>query len=315
MELARSIKDNYYAHLAELPLGKQIHFCTRIAAWEGDQAALEHLRGLRPQFVPEPYSEEAMLHTLSKILAGPATGETNASRLREPYFEKYPTLRTTDNTLFRVRHLLNVYGVDTRPLLLKLVAKEELQQLKEALLADEPAMRILSTYAINLVYLLERVVFEGSDTSGVDLDRFYSLGKGYDLDDPQQLQLYIYFYTHCVIGETNFYTNRIPAGLLPTYRQMIVELEAVISGHYDDIHLDNKLEFVVCCRIVGYQSALAGRIYEECDKSVSNDGTFLVDRHNTNAQSAHSDIASSEHRNVLYIMSHSAYNPRSTLVS
>ncbi len=314
MQLAQSIKDSYYQHLSELPLGKQIHFCTRLAAWEGDKAALDYLRTLRPMFVPTPFSEDKMRDSLRTILIGPATGEPNAFKLRKPYFDKYPSLRTVDNTLFRVRHLLTVYGVDTRPLLLGLIAKEQLIQLKEQLFADDQAMRILSTYAINLIYLLERVVFDNTGPDAINLDRFYTLGQSYNVNDRDQLQLYVYFYTHCIIGETNFYIRPIPQELLPAYRQMVADLEAVMTERYNDIHLDNKLEFLVCRQIVGHQSTLANRIYAECEKSVSDDGHFLVDRHNANAQSHYNDIATSEHRNVLYIMSHSPYSPHTTLV-
>ena len=124
----------------------------------------------------------------------------------------------------------------------------------------------------------------------------------YDLSDPIQLQLYIYLYTHCVIGESHFYAHAIPERYLPVYRQMLDELETVIEKRFTEINLDNKFEFLVCCRLVGKESSLTRRIDDEAHKSISTEGNFIVDRHNTNPQSANTTLALSEHRNALYIM-------------
>jgi hypothetical protein len=40
----------------------------------------------------------------------------------------------------------------------------------------------------------------------------------------------------------------------------------------------------------------------EAQKSLSDDGDFLVDRHNTNPQTANASLDLSEHRNVLFVM-------------
>lgn len=314
MQLSQTIKEYYYQHLPELTEHKQFHFCTRLGAWEGDSRALDHLKKLKTSFVPDPYSPEAMSKELEHILTSPPAVTANAQNLREAYFEKYPTLRGIDNALFRVRHMLAVYGIDTRTLLTQAVPLEQLQKLKSDLLADPQAFCVLSTYAVNFLYLLERVVLEHDDPASIDIAYLYKLGERYDLTDRQLLQLYIYLYTHCIIGETNFYTRRIPQALLPNYTRMIAALETVIGQHFDDINLDNKLEFLVCCQIVGVPSQIAGRIYVECDASLSDEGHFLVDKHNANVQPDRTDISASEHRNVLFIMSHTPYNPHPTLV-
>ncbi|MET1033374.1 MAG: hypothetical protein ABWX94_02655, partial [Candidatus Saccharimonadales bacterium] len=122
-------------------------------------------------------------------------------------------------------------------------------------------------------------------------------------------------YTHCIIGESNFYTRTIPDYAASIYRDMLTSLEVLITEHFDDINLDNKLEFLVCCRICSYETDLFDRIYEECSKSLSPNGTYLIDTHNGHtAQQNRTSLQASEHRNVLFLLSCSPYRPHSTLV-
>ena len=95
---------------------------------------------------------------------------------------------------------------------------------------------------------------------------------------------------------------------------MLDTLEDLIDNNFDKINLDNKLEFLVCARICHYESNLFKRIYEECEKSISPEGIFIIDRHNQNVQKDRSNFTSSEHRNVLFIMSTTEYLPHSTLI-
>jgi hypothetical protein len=125
----------------------------------------------------------------------------------------------------------------------------------------------------------------------------------------------MYLFTHCIIGDSNFYTQDINPKNRPAFRQMLKILENIIAENFQVINLDNKLEFLVCCRICGYETGLSEPIFNECRESLSDEGHFLVDKHNQNAQDSRQTIAGSEHRNVLFIMSSSLYRPHSTLLS
>lgn len=307
MNLRQQITDFYWSHVAELPQTKQFHLATRLAAWNNDSAALSLLASLKPLYVPEPYDSQTVHDSLSELIHNPPVERKNASKLREKYFAKYPELDGLHLALFRVRHLLWVYGTDVRDIFFELASKRHCLSLEQKLHADDDAMRTLSTYAINYTYLLERVILEREQSRAIDVKRLYNLGDGYDMDNRSHLQLLIYLYTHCIIGETNFYAHAIPKALLPDYQAMLRRLELVITKHYDDINLDNKLEFLVCCRICSFDSPLFSRIEDECSKSVSDAGTFLIDRHNNNAQSSRVTFIDSEHRNVLFLMSGSPY--------
>jgi hypothetical protein len=309
MQLANQVYSYYLQNKSELSDDKLFHFATRMAAWRGVKQAYDILRDCEETITIPGQPLDA---TIAEIYNRPQTGRRNAHELRQPFFEKYPKLYGAHLALFRVRHLQEVYGIDAREALFASISKDELITLKEQLLSDEPALKTLSTFAINFCYLLDRVILNDADSLPIDM--FLRIGGSYDTTDPEQLQLLIYFYTHCIIGESNFYVREIPEKYVSSYTKMLQEIEVIITEHFDEINLDNKLEFLVCARICHYETALSEKIYEECEQSISEEGTFLIDVHNKNAQSDRNDFVKSEHRNVLFIMSTSAYTPHSTLL-
>lgn len=309
MQLSDSVYQYYFSNKEHLSEDKLFHFATRTAAWLGRQESYDLLRASEAYIVQPGKTLEQVIFD---IYHTPQTGRRNAHELRQPFFEKYPKLYGAHLALFRVRHLQEVYGIDAREALFSTISREELIELKDQLLADAQALKVLSTFAINYCYLLERVIFK--DPSSLPIDTFLQLGESYDTSDKEQMQLLIYFYTHCIIGESNFYVRTIPETLLPKYQQMLRTIEPLIVEHFADINLDNKLEFLVCARICQYDTPLFETIYEECQRSISPEGTFLIDIHNSNIQEDRNDFVKSEHRNVLFIMSTSPYTPHSTLI-
>jgi len=306
--MAKDIQQYYYSRLAELPATKQFHFASRLSAWCNDPAARIVLEQMRITMLPDHSAERVTIlseHLQHKAYDNPTMP---AAALRLPYFAAYPQLYGLELALFRVRHWLSVYGVDARQQLQQVIPSTVMLDLEKAILADDQAVRILSTYIVNVSYLLHRVVLQ-DDT--IDVQHFYDIGKAYDLDDAEQLRLYLYLYTHCIIAASNFYTQPVPDEEIPIYRQMLADLEQVIAGRYNHLSLDTKLEFLVCCHILGFETSLAAPIYQECERSLSPEGTFLIDTHNQFADNQHKKtFAASEHRNVLYIMSTLPYQHR-----
>jgi hypothetical protein len=307
MTLHDHIRDYYFAHLEELPVDKQFHFASRLAAWEQDDRALAALDRLRPQFVPDFPADGALREMLQEVVAHPPKLSLTSNE-RAAYFDRYPRLRGIEAALFRVRHWLALYDIDARDVLLELLPEEQLDTLEYDLLKDKAALRTLSSYAVNFIYLYERMVLGRCAKDDLDLTNLYKIGSGYNLKDTDALRLFIYFGTHCIIADTNFYIQEVPGFALPVYRKMLIRLEQAIAGQYDQISLDNKLEFLVCARILDHKSPLFERIYAECEDSLSEAGSFLVDRHNR-YKGTGTSFAESEHRSVLYIMSSSAYRP------
>lgn len=309
MSLPNEIYRYYLENKASLTQDKQFHFATRMAAWHGYPETYDLLRELKEYIAPSNVPPSDLI---KQIIETPQTGRRNAHELRQPFFEKYPLLYGAHAALFRVRHLESVYGIDAREALYGCIPRQVLLDMREALLEDTEALKVLSTFAVNYCYLLTRVVER--DPNSLDLGRFLNAGSLYNLDNKTDLQLLIYLYTHCIIGESNFYTQRIPAETLGYYTEMLGQLEAVIQPNLSSINLDNKLEYLVSARICNYSTDLFDPIFDEASRSVSPEGTFLIDMHNDNIQADRNDFVKSEHRNVLYIMSAAEYNPHSTRV-
>jgi hypothetical protein len=308
MILSTKIKNYYYKNLSELPADKQFHFATRIAAWNGEEKALNILKDLKPTIV----SDDDFSSTFRLIVNTPQSGRRNAHELRQPFFEKYPLLYGVHSAVFRLRHLQSVYDISAQKEFFSVIPKEELDALYEALQNDPAALRVLSTFAVNFMYLYKKIALNQGDSIRPEV--FLGAACGYDTSDITDMQLKIYLYTHCIIGDSNFYTEEVPSGNIPTYNKMLMELESLIVDNFDAINLDNKLEFLVCARIINFKSTLFEKIDEECQKSISPNGTFVIDVHNKNLQQDKTSFDKSEHRNVLYIMSASPYTPHSTIV-
>ncbi|HSX31869.1 MAG TPA: hypothetical protein VLF43_01280 [Candidatus Saccharimonadales bacterium] len=311
MALHDSIREHYFNHLRVLPVDKRFHFASRLAAWNQDPQALQILETLRSHYVPEFPADGVLREILQGIIKDSSTPKANALTLREPYFKKYPTLYGIGLALFRVRHWQVIYDVDARDALFNGIDEEDLTALEKKLLRDKDALRVLSTYAINFIYLYERLMLGQDDPKAINIKRLYKIGKAYSLKDDEELRLCIYFYTHCIIADSNFYEHEVPAFALPTYIKMLKRLEKIIAKHYDRISLDSKLEFLVCSRLCDFNDKLTDKIEEECQDSISPEGTYLIDRHNVHAKNAtKTSLAASEHRSVLYIMGHTPFVPK-----
>lgn len=302
-DLSNNIYAYYRRHFDEMPRDKQLHFASRIFLWDSDSFGKEKLASLRSYVTDYGRPELALQTVYAEAKRTVYDGSQNSLKHRLQYFEKYPWVRPVSSTLFRLTFLDTIYGIDTRRTFSKLFPPDTLKTQFDRLLADPEALAMLSTQAINCLYLYNRVVLRDANHFSPEL--FLAVGENvYDLDDPIQLQLYIYLYTHCIIGESRFYARRLPDRHKDIYRRMLAELEIVISDRFTQINLDNKFEFLVCCQLVGFQSQLVDRVETEAVHSVSKDGIYLVDTLNSNPQSANLSFDLSEHRNVLYILSH-----------
>ncbi len=303
MRLAGTVRQYYLDNFSALPPDKQFHFATRLSAWSQDADCLQLLEQLKPNIMPP---DTPVKDVLQGIITNLPETPINAHKARAPFFAKYPDLRGLMLALFRVRHMLYVYGFDARQVLADIKPYDELHALSQALIQDEEAMRTLSTYAINYIYLVEHILYD-VHSGIINLDVLYKLGGAYDTEDKDQILLLIYLYTHCIIGETNYYQRAVARARKNGYMRMLLRLEDLLKQHFKDVNLDNKLEFLVCCRILGHDTPLSGTIHSECRSSVSPAGNFLIDTVNDAGQASKTSFASSEHRNVLFIMSATDY--------
>lgn len=307
LELRSEIEAYYYSHFDELRLDKQFHLSSRLAAWKNSTEAKERLGSLRQAFGGDDVEAFSQVR---ELLNNPKMSHVNAADARRPYFETYPFLAGLHLSLFRLRHLKFIYNLDLRDEFLTIYPISELHDLADALENDEDALMTLSTYAINVIYLIRFILYplDGTSSQGFN-ERVYSLGLQRQATTPEQIQLHIYLYTHCIIGESNFYLRPTSEQTSDTFKKMLADIAELIINNYDYVHLDNKFEYLVSCRIVGFEppKELSEKIEDEALRSISQKGTFLIDKLNLFPQLERTDLGSSEHRNVLYIMSGSNY--------
>ncbi len=295
--LPEVIKKEYADQLHNLN-GKKFHFLSRLFLWTGEEYYQRQLLDLQKEYIGETETEYRA--TLRKIsLAQPTSGSRALSkhdRLR--YFQKYPRLEMLLGLLFKVLFVEKIYGINIRPLIKEIVADEELVQLKQSLENDIEALHILSTHAINYLYLLE--FYLETEVGAANPRRYLEIG---DTCKDNPIHLKIYFFTHCIIGASKFYSEKIPPKDLVIYTEMLDAIATLIERHYQEISLDNKFEFLVCARICGITPSLEARIIREAVASLSPDGNFLIDKFNTQATKGKNNFVTAEHRNVLFIMS------------
>lgn len=307
-DLSNTILNYYFSHLAELTPEKKFHLASRLYLFSQDKQAKQLLAEMKEYFTAQNNPILAVKTVVEDVRSKPSHGSKNAAALREPYFRKYPELKAYLNALFRINFLLTVYEIDLRDEFFKLFEQSEVEAMRQSLLSDPDAIAMLSTHAINFLYLYDRMI--KTDQASLPCKNFYDIGlKQYDLTNPLHIQLLIYLFTHCVIGESRFYARELPPENLTIYIKMMQYLEDLIGKHYDKINLDNKFEFLVCAKIVGFDSVLVAQINNEAARSISEDGSFLIDRHNKNPQLHNTSLDSSEHRNVLFIMAQAQFTP------
>ena len=299
-QLVDIVKQTYFRRFDELELEYQFHFASRMYAWTGDPNAKQRLGQLIEHILPATHDGRVQaLRTIRQELAMKNyERDVNNYVQRKPFFDAYPQLLLMHNALFRIRHWWCVYGVDERDSLFELASKEEIETMLVSLMNDEDALRVLSTYAINTLYLYETLL---ETTIHFQPERAMTVAMTYDRTSKTDIQLLIYLYTHCIIGASLFYYQPVTRNL-PTYQAMLQEIEELITTQYDTITLDNKFEFLVCAKLCNFTSPLSDRIYDETRLSMNDQG-FIVDTINQAVNPVKQSFLMSEHRNVLFIMS------------
>lgn len=301
--LSNTVRDYFVSHFEELPLDKQLHFASRLWFWKQDETARRLLDNLRPKIIPTGDIIDSLRQIQNGHILPLRQGSANVFHLREAHFLRYPSLRPTATTLYWGLILDTCYNLDARSRLGELLPLSELQGLYDSLITDPEATAILSTHAVNFMYLYQRYVRK-NEVAPHPAD-FISLALNdalYLPASPLHAQLKIYLLTHTIIGESMFYQRTLTPEKVKSYLPVIRLLEAIIDAQFQSVNLDNKLEFLVCCQLLSYQTGLEKNILAEAAASLSSEGDFLIDTHNTNPQSAYTSFDKSEHRSLLFLL-------------
>jgi hypothetical protein len=315
ISLCESVESYYKSRISQIP-SESFHFASRLWLWTGDEWARKQLDELQQSFIGT--TPEEIENRISTIFANGVNRvkSVNQNRsYRKAAYEKYVNLPLYNSLLFKTVFCDSVYDLDIRPFIRKYISDKEFIDLFHDLIDDEDAIRLLSTHAINYFYLLKNYFKDKISLSSVVLvapGEIAKLLKGYKrlerkgtIDRPRSVKLQIYLLTHAIIGQSRFYARRVK---LSDYTLFCKKVERLISDNFFDVSLDNKLEFLVCCQLCGYEPSIRQIIEQEAEKSVSWAGNFLVDTFNSaNTTKTGDCLRISEHRNVLYLMSQNRF--------
>ena len=273
----KQVKNYYYDHFPELSKEKQFHFATRMKVWKKTKSFDQYLKNNIPET------------NIKKLLSDNNYENVNFLELRRPYFEEYQNLYALEATLVRINHLLNIYALDLREEFKKEFPLEKLYSLVDHLIEDEEALKVLSTYAINIVALTETLFPREKESLRFVAEKSLSFSG-----EPGPI---LYLLTHIIICSTDFYYH--PARNFETMTHVFVRAEEILKQNYDQLPLDMKLEFLVCAKILGKKTALKQKIKAECNKILEK-SPFLIDE---KKPARLNTLNGAEHRNILYIMS------------
>ncbi len=299
--------DEYYRSNILEHMTEATHYASRLWLWSQDEWARDQLDRTKDEFIGSTPKHHREIVTNILDRANRPLSVNQEKAYRKAYFEKYRKLPMYNALLFKVLFAETIYQVDLRPYIAEHINDTEFVQYFDALVKDEHAIRVLSTHAINYFYLLKFYFKNKINLSSmvlVDPYELLEISRGYgsqiesgELSKPNAIKLRIYLLTHAIIGESQFYYRQVKS---KSFLPLIKELEQIIYDDYADISLDNKCEFLVCAKLCGYETRLAAIIASEASQSLSWSGNFIVER---NAPLVRHTLRTSEHRNVLYVMS------------
>lgn len=298
--LVEKIKNTYLDNFDKLKFKNKLHFLSRLYLWLGDTDSKDRLSILLGGY---NFDQVYKIYNQDKIKSFNTNNKKDS--LRSIYFEKYSDINKYCRLLYLLMMYENIYQIEQKSIFFKYFDKQKVEEVYNNLIKDSFAVAYISTNAINFVYFYKKWFCGESQP----LDLFFiknEVGKVYDIENTENLKLLIYLYTHIIIGESQFYYKKIEPYRRKELSSIIYLLEDIIEEKYLKISLDNKHEFLVCCKLLEYKSKLETRINIEALNSYDEEKGYLICKVNTKSMLIN-NLNSSEHRNVLYIMSQSPY--------
>ncbi len=291
----------YYQNNLPYLMDARFHYASRTYLYLGDKKSKKDLLRLKEEYIGnDPAATDAILAKTLTL----RSSDPNERELRMPLFKKYGLLEPYTKILFKVLFADVIYGQDIRPAAARYLDRTKMLEMKAMLEKCPRDMAVLSTYAVNFLYGLENYFFKEKRSSNfLDPESYYDIALGaYSGKLQSKHNLRLYFLAHCILGESRFYSRKATRHR-DTYGKMIRLAEEIISKNYFDVNLDNKFEFLVCAKILGYASGLEDVINSEAQNSLAPGANYLIDTLNKDVRLKNkAGFRSAEHRNVLYLM-------------
>lgn len=295
------VRENYLSSLENLR-HKKFHFLSRLYLWTGDSSLKPRLQKEEERFLGKGGDDTTQL--LKNILKQKTPPPLNTPRqiFRKATLEKYPDLMAINAVLFRKLYAKTLYQKDISLEVSATLNEDELRNLFDLLQKDSDAITKLSSHAVNFLFLASWHLEKESSLTPFFFDQF--LKTPTPPFSSEELHLALYLLTHCIIGQSLYYSQPLSDQWQTYYRQKMIPFDEILTENFKEVSLDAKLEFLVCARMIGFASVNSAPIIEEARQSLSPRGNFLIDILNSSLHPrSPQNFLTSEHRNVLYLMS------------
>ncbi len=214
---------------------------------------------------------------------------------------KYPFVKKYSEVLAIYFFAKVLYGLNISDLIKKYIDTNELKTLALEVLTDKEAIANASTTVVNFLYFTRNYLRDQGEEINLQSDYFFKIVL--DLlpgSDEETLDKKLYLLTHTLIGESEFYSKKMT--LDKNTNDILKYLENSIQNNFFIFTLDMKLEFLVCCKMYGYDTFLEPIILNEAETSLGTLGNYLVDRCYYKDGKVGDNLYNAEHRSVLYLM-------------
>lgn len=296
---------DYYTHYQKyISFEKQFHFHGRLWLWSGNKESANWLRENQEAYIGSN-SEETIA---SALLLGNESSEVahKYNGIRIPILAKYPNITGYLRALFISLHARNIYGLH---IAIPEEHRSKMEEYYKSLSTNPQDVAILSTIGVNFLYLFNKTWPDNKENKSILPEYIlHTATHQYNALSLHKTQLQLYLLTHSIIGETHFYRKPI-IHHKELYQNILTTAEQTIHKHYDNLPLDIKFEFLVCAVLCKYDTFLTDKIVQEGNLSISPIGNFLVDTPPKQPTQPQMGLQKAEHRNVLFIMSQTPYNP------
>lgn len=272
-KLADAISKLYYAKRSFLG-EKKYHYMVRAMLFEDRKFKLEDFDEYFNAGFSDRYYKNIAI-SIRRII-------DELSGKRQEYAKKYEKILLYEQYLVRGIFGSRLFGLEPDYSRVSQTVLRELSQ-------DREAIKYLSTYAINTLRLSEKILGVKGLSSIQEL-----INMGMSIED-LEVNRKIYFLTHIILAESMFYTVPIEPAVRVCFKEILPNIDRLITDHYEEVLLDAKLEYLLVVRMIGGTAAIAQRVMNEVSSSINPEG--YIDDYRKLKRS----LKDSEHRNMLYI--------------
>ena len=196
--------DNNIDNLAD----SRFHYLSRNYAMSGEKLYLDSISNNELDKCPK--DKASFIITVKKIInSNPVDYYAQmsvAAEIRRPYYEKYKEMFLLCQILYVYFSSKNIWKVDFKSELLSIISEQEFKVIYQKILNDLEDMFIISTTAVNFAVLCNRLFnFEnGLEEKLIE----FGVKKLEEKIKTLPLTIQLYFITHVVIADTEFYFNK-----------------------------------------------------------------------------------------------------------